>query len=142
VSIVTGSTPASANEWKRARGRSPRRFARPVGDLRRVARRDDAIGLERGLELGEALERRVGPDAFVEGHRRRSRLGDDRNRDDLVLEAALLGRARGTAVGLEREGVVLLTVDSPLLGDELGRDALGHEVVALEHLGPEGGAAA
>src|SRR6476659_1926736 len=54
VSMVTGSTPASANAWKGA-----------IGDRRRVAGGDDAVGLERGLELGQRLEAGVGADALV-----------------------------------------------------------------------------
>ena len=64
-------------------------------------------------------------------------VGHDRNRDDLVLEATLLGRAGGAPVGLQRERVVLFAGDPPLLRDHLRRDPLRHEVVALEHLGPE-----
>ena len=41
----------------------------------------------------------------------------------------------------EREAIVVLSRDVPLLGDELGRDPLGHEtatlLVAREHLGSE-----
>ena len=111
VSIITGSTPASANVWNRARGVSPsslrlvlahdERRGRAVGDLRRVRRGDHAVGLERGLELRELLDARVGADALVAraivsgpssvvtstGH-------------DLALEAPLVGGARGVPVRL------------------------------------------
>jgi len=49
--------------------------------------------------------------------------------------------AGGAQVRLEREAVVVLSRDVPLLGDELGRDPLGHETAALlvagEHFGAE-----
>ena len=50
-------------------------------------------------------------------------------RHDLALEAAFVGgRAAAAAVRLERELVELLAGEPPLLGDQLGRDALRHEV--------------
>ena len=51
-------------------------------------------------------------------------LGDP---DDLVVEAALGGGALGALLALGAEGVELLAGDAPLVGDHLGRDALGHE---------------
>ena len=50
------------------------------------------------------------------------------DRHDLAVEAALVGGARRALVRLDRERVVLLAGDAPLLGDQLGRDALRHEV--------------
>ena len=77
VSMVTGSTPARAKAWKRARGVSPRALRLllahdehgrgAVGDLRGVAGRDLAVGLEGGLEVGQDLGRGVGADALVGG---------------------------------------------------------------------------
>ena len=52
----------------------------------------------------------------------------DVDRHDLAVEAALFGGAGGAQVRLHRERVVLLAGDAPLLGDQLGRDALRHEV--------------
>src|SRR4030095_13456229 len=91
---------------------------------------------------GELLERRVGPDAFVAIEESRAVLTADLDGDDLALEASLLGGARRTAVRLQREAVVVLAGKAPLLGDELGRDALRHQatplLIAGEDVGPEG----
>jgi hypothetical protein len=62
-----------------------------VGDLRRVARGDRAVLLEGGAQRGECLEARVAPDALV-GRAQRA-VGLDR--DDLALEVAPVGRAKG-----------------------------------------------
>ena len=59
--------------------------------------------------------------------------------DDLVVEAALVGGLLGPLLALGAEGVEVLAGEAPLVGDHLGRDALGHEAagvgVAGEHLG-------
>src|SRR6266511_803951 len=80
-----------------------------VADLRRVARRDHAVGLEGGLEVGELLEGGVGPEAFVAREEALAVVVGDLDGDDLALEAALLRRAGGPQVRLEREAVVVLT---------------------------------
>ena len=86
-----------------------------VVERARVARRDLAAGLERGLERGELLERRLGPRAVV--------LRDAVPRRDLALEeAGLLRRDRALLRAL-REAVHVLARDVPALGDVLGRQA-------------------
>ena len=51
-----------------------------------------------------------------------------RHRHELAVEAGFVRGARGALLRLERELVELLAREPPLLGDELGRDALRHEV--------------
>ena len=137
-SIFTGSQPTEVWSTIRARGGEPQRFgllARhqqhrggAVGDLRGVAGGDAAVGLERRLELGERLERRVRPDALVGG--------EAVDRRDLAREPAVVGGLGGLAVRVDRELVELGARDLPLLGDQLGADALAaHVVVVLEGLG-------
>ena len=60
---------------------------RTVGDLRRVGGGDDTVFLEGGLELGQRLHRRVGPDALVGRELLVARLGRHRDRHDLTIEA-------------------------------------------------------
>ena len=77
VSIMTGSTPARAKVWNRARGVRPSALAfsslmistaaAPSVIWRAVAGGHLAVGLERGLELGERLDGRAGADALVGG---------------------------------------------------------------------------
>ena len=55
------------------------------------------------------------------------------DRDDLLLEAPLVDRARGAHVRLVRVAVELLARQLPLLRDLLGGDALHDDVVALVH---------
>ena len=47
--------------------------------------------------------------------------------DDLVVEATLVGGLLGPLLALGAEGVEVLAGEVPLVGDQLGRDALGHE---------------
>src|SRR5436190_1294783 len=105
-----------------------------VGDLRRVACRDDAVLLEDGLELAERLEIGVRPDALV-GH---VGVAVDLHRDHLALEAALFGRLVGELVRAHGELVELGARDLPLLGDHLGAEALADDVVLGHELGREG----
>ena len=59
----------------------------------------------------------------------------DPNRDDLALEAALLGRAVGELVRAQAELVHLRARDLPLLGDQLGATGpAGRSCVALHQL--------
>src|ERR1700733_984991 len=100
VSIVTGSTPARAKAWKRARGRRPSAFA--FSSL--ITSTADAPSV-----ICEEFP------AVVVVHR---------HRHDLVLEAALRGGRRCSPVAPHRVGVELLARDAPLIRDHLGPDAL------------------
>jgi hypothetical protein len=160
VSMMTGSTPPSANAWKRARGRRPRSRAAllhhehrrgAVGELARVAGGDDAVVLEGGLQAHELRERAVGPDAFVGGDDVAAAVGAAHlDGYDLVLEPAVPGRGGGLLLRADRELVERLARELPLLRDDLRRDALLHEPadaiqvlldVASHHRRPEGLAA-
>ena len=90
--------------------------------------------LNAGCSDGELLERRVAPRRLVdrEEHDRPARA--DLDRDDLVLEPALVDGCDGTAVRLERVRVERLAREPPLLGDDLGRDSLRHDGPALADL--------
>ncbi len=104
-------------------------------------------GLNAGFRLASfssdesGLMPSFGPDALVAREERGAFLARDLHRDDLLLEAPLVGGTRSAQVRLEREAVVVLSRDVPLLGDELGRDPLRDEaaplLVAREHLGTE-----
>jgi hypothetical protein len=79
--------------------------------------------------LGDSLQRGAGPDVLVGIDHHVALAGRDRDRHDLVLEAAgLLGRL-GLVLGGHREAVLLLPGDLPFLGDVLGGRA---HVVAVE----------
>ena len=149
VSIITGSTPASAKVWKRARGVRPSSFAfsslmieqrrRAVGDLDRVRRGDHAVGLERGLQLG-----RASPSTSRGGCPRRSRhqlgavLAVHLDRDDLPVEPALGGRRRGALVRLTEKRSLSSRLMFHFSAISSAEMPCGHEVrVALEHLRPE-----
>ena len=58
----------------------------------------------------------------------------DLHRDDLPFETSLVDRTDGAPVRLERERVELLAGQVPLLGDQLGRDPLHDDLVALQEL--------
>ena len=81
-----------------------------------------AIGqIERGLESGEGLDRRVAARALVDGHDRLAALGvADGHGRDLGVEAAAVDRRDRVLVAAQRERVLVLAAD--LLVD---RDALG-----------------
>ena len=78
---------------------------------------------ERRLELGERLQRRLAQ-ALVDLHQRA--VGAEHGQD-LPLEAALGRRPGRPLLALGAEGVHVVAGDAPLVGDQLGRDALRHE---------------
>src|SRR5215210_4551964 len=86
-----------------------------VGDLRRGPGRDRAVGCEGGAQLREHFRRRVGADALVilDHDRVAAPLGR-LDRDDLLVEHAVLLGRRGSLVRLRREGVLLLAGDAEL----------------------------
>ena len=94
-----------------------------VGDLGAVARRDPTVLLERRTERTELGQ--VGDaNPFVGRHQLAV---DVVQRHDLALEAAFRRGPSGPFVGCEGEGVELVARETPLLGDQLRRDALGYE---------------
>lgn len=110
---------------------------RPVVEGRGVARRDGALGAERGLQLGEGLHGRGVADAFVAGELH------SRVTDDLVVVEPLRPGLGGLAVAGEGEGVLLLAGDAVLVGDQLralaerDRPLGGH--ARVRHAPAEGG---
>ena len=146
VSMITGSTPTVVWSTILARGFSAelvgllagheQHRGGAVGDLGGVAGGDLAVLLEGRLQRRQLLGAVGvgGPDALV---------GDVGvavvlPRDDLALEAALLGRLVGELVGAEADLIHLGAGDLPLVGDHLGGDALRDEVVALHQRRGEG----
>ena len=103
----------------------------PVADLARVARGHPSFRDERRLEGCERLGRGVRPRSLVHGEEDAHVRVRDLDRDDLVLEPPLGDRRERATVRLERVGVELLAREAPLLGDQLGRDALRHELPAF-----------
>src|SRR4051794_13174811 len=143
VSMITGSTPTVVWSTIRARSEAERvgllaghqqHGGSAVRDLRRVAGGDLAVLLEGGLETGELFEARVGARALV-GH---VSVAIALEGTDPALEAPLLGGLRCELVGAQADLVELGAGDLPLVGDHLGRDALGDQVVLLHQLGGEG----
>ena len=81
---------------------------RAVGDLRRVAGGDRAVLRERGAQAAERLRRGAGTHTLVGVDDDRVALAlRDRDRRDLVGEAAFLLRGGGALVALRRELVLL-----------------------------------
>ena len=155
VSMVTGSTPARAKAWKRARGVRPRAAAfsslmMSTAEAPSVICDElPAVTLPSGLKAGFRLAR---TSAVVSGRMPSSwvehLVGDlalvvlHVHGHDLALEPALGRGPGGVLLAAGREGVEVLTGEAPLVGDHLGRDALGDEAAALgvagHHLGPKG----
>ncbi len=106
-----------------------------VADLRRVAGGDHAVGFEGRLEVGQCLDGGAGADALVRcvefvgldefAGLLVAGLGPDG--DDLVVEATLGVGPLGPLLAQGTEGVEVVARQAPLLGDDLGRDALGHQ---------------
>ena len=101
-----------------------------VRDLGRVACRDRAVLLERGLQRRKTLERGLGADALIRGEN----VAVDRIRKDLTLEPSLLSRAGSTLLRAERDLITVLAGDGPLLGDELCAETLVDERKAVKKL--------
>ena len=95
-----------------------------VGDLRGVAGGDRAVLLERRLELGERLGGGALADALVGAELLLRAVEIDDDRDDLVVEAALVAGDRGALLALGAERVEVVAGEAVLLGDHLGADAL------------------
>src|SRR6266699_1704840 len=110
-----------------------------VVDAARVARSNSSIRFEGGREGRELLERRVPPWVLVRvEHPLVAALVEDRHRDDLPLEPALVDRADRLVVGPQRELVHLRPRHVVLVRHEVGRDALLHDLVFLEELRAQG----
>ena len=149
VSISTGSTPASANPANRPAaaahplgggpaGQQQRR--RPVGDLARVPGRHLPVRPERRASGRPASPWRC-PAAPPRPCGPRSRCRPARPpRPGRAAGRSGRRPGRRPPVGAEGEFVLLLAGQAPLLGDQLGRDALGDEaaLVAVVHGRPEG----
>src|SRR5207253_2862781 len=86
---------------------------------------------ERGLQLGERLERRLAPDALVG----REHGAVHTEGQELALEAPLVGRARGALVRAERDLVALAARDAPPLRDQLRAHPLVHDGMAPDVVG-------
>ena len=123
----------------RVLGRHDQQGGRAVGDLRGVARVDDAVLLERRLEPGELLDGGPPANAFVGHHR----LAVGEHRHDLRLERAVVLRLGRQLVRAHRVLVEPGPREAPFLRDQLGRDALvereipiaGKDFRAVRHAG-------
>ena len=104
-----------------------------VADLARVSGRHLPVRDEGRLERRQRLGGRVPARRLVDADQRAHVRVRHLDRDDLVLEAALVDRRDRAAVRLERERVQLLP-EVPLLGDDLRRDPLRHDLPAVEEL--------
>ena len=147
VSMKSGSSPTTANAWNRARGVSPSSIA--FSSLMISAAEAPSVsgeelpGVIRQSRSGNrAASSSVRNDGFrppspsidgagahglVGGHRRIA----DRDGEQLGVEQAAGCRIRRPPMRLGRVGVEHLARQAPLLGDELGRDALVHEAVGI-----------
>ena len=118
-------------------GRHQQRDRCAIRELRCIAGGDRAsLGLERGRQLGEALERRVGPVAlvhldrdfllrFLSGRLVLHEVGG-RHREDLVIELAGLLAGRRALLGEQGVLVLLFAADLVALRDHFGGDAHRH----------------
>ena len=103
-----------------------------VVEARRIARGHAAGLVERGPQAGQRFGAGLLVDELVgREHDRVALLLRDRDRHDLVLEAAGFLRGGGLLLRGQRERVLLLARDAVLLGHVLGRDA---HVVLVVHV--------
>src|SRR6266702_885934 len=145
-SMIVGFVPATPVEVSRARGSSFSSFA-VSGFVIRIAQAPSLMPLElpavirpSGLKAG-GRDASFSRDVFLRvEHPLVAALVDDRHRNDLPLEPALVDRADRLAVGPQRELVHLLSRHMVLVRHEVGRDALLHDLVFLEELRAQGAA--
>ncbi len=103
-----------------------------VVDSRGIARGYRAVLGEHRPELAHRLDVDLSPDVLVTVDDRRALPGRELDRQNLLLEISLGGRAGGAAVALDRQRVLILPGDLPLGGHVLGRDA---HVAVVERVG-------
>src|SRR3970040_1810048 len=126
--------PEHPSGWPRAVA-PPFTLTRAIADLAGVCRRDHAVGLERRCEGGHLLPVHRDADTLVGVQHAPVR---ERHGDDLALEAPLSDAPPRLLVALGGELVQLLALEPPLLGDQLGGEPLGDDVVALGELRADG----
>src|SRR5207302_1500603 len=125
--LVDDSRPWLDSELVRLVRRHHEYRCRSIRDLRAVAGGDLAVGAEHGLQFGERLHGRTGPDPLVGG----DRLAVHLPRDQLPRKAPLLGRAARVLLGAGGDLVEIGAGEVPLVGDALRALALIDEVEAL-----------
>ena len=147
LSIVTGSVPATAKLWKRARGFRPSSVAFSALMISTAEAPSEicdelpAVILPSSLNAGFSL---ASVSAVVPSRMPSSVVSisvspstSTGDRDDLVLEAALGGGLRGALLAQGAERVEVLAGDAVLVGDHVGADALRRQAglgVAVELL--------
>src|SRR6266550_8064655 len=109
-------------------GRDDQRGAAII-ELRRVARRDRAAGLERRLKLRQRFEGRLTRRLIFADQGDGAFLPCDLDGLDLQVERSLALRADRLLVRAEREAVLIFAAEPALLGDELTPEA--HVPVAV-----------
>ena len=139
VSIRTGSLPTTAVATTRARGRRPRRAA-TSGEVTVTAAAPSTMPEElpawmtpssRKLGLSPESTSTVVPGRMCSSSPKRHRLAvrtGHRHRDDLPAEPSRLARRSRLGLRGSAELVELAAGQLPLAGDELGGEALGHQV--------------
>ena len=98
-----------------------------IADLARRSRGDRAIGREQ-LDAGDAFQRRIEADAFVDGVQRCTFGGFDIHADDFLVERARLGRGNRLQVAIISEPVEIVLGEAVLLDDHLG----AHELAEVD----------
>ena len=140
VSIVIGSTPSVTSSTILARGVRPSSSAVSVFASSSAAAPSEICeelppvsvppSLKAGFSSAELLRRRPRPDALVD----RVHLAVDLEVHRLAPERARLARRRRPLLRARRELVPRLPRDLPALGDQLGRQPLRQQLVAVEQL--------